>query len=78
MKTVNLSVEDYLHKYKALKNSLELPLKVNLYFNFLEVSLENESNHKNAHNYHGFSPLFYPAFDALSRQEKACYLHSNI
>ena len=41
MKVVNLSAEEYIDKYKSLKNALELPLKVNLYFNFLEAALDD-------------------------------------
>lgn len=39
MKTVNNKSDDYLRLYKSIKQSLNLPLKINLYFNYMEAAL---------------------------------------
>lgn len=43
MKTVIHLSDDYLRKYRALKQSLQLPLKISLYFSFLEAALDDET-----------------------------------
>lgn len=68
MKAVVNSSEEYLRKYRTLKQSLQLPLKISLYFNFLEAALDDQTVTKKGENFHGFSPLFYPTFCNLSRQ----------
>lgn len=57
---------------------MQLPLKINLYFTFLEATLKNDMIHKNVSNFQGFSTLLYAVFSQLSNEEKAFYLYSNI
>lgn len=67
MSTSIISADEYLTKYYAFKEQIQLPLKINLYFTFLEATLKDDSTQKNITNLQGFSPLLYGVFSQLSK-----------
>lgn len=63
-----------MDKYNALKNEVELPVKIKLYFLIFENAIENNKAPRAIETRKGFSKALLNAFTNLSNQEKGLYL----